>query len=163
MSVRGKKNLISLLLTSCSFSYWSLLLARLRCLTFIFYQKYFLWWNGLKAFLFSCYNILNGFRTTSADIFPVSSRTFLSVDMSIHSLLYLYFLLFTGQNIWISIFLKPKALGYQQCYRIFQRKRWQSSTCCVFMTQRTGKSPFSLKKEIIWHTVIFGQPMLIYT
>ena len=24
------------------------------CLTFIFYQKYFLWWNGLEAFLFSC-------------------------------------------------------------------------------------------------------------
>ena len=44
--------------------------------TFIFYQKYFLGWNGLKAFLFSCYDILNGFRTTSGDIFPVSSRTF---------------------------------------------------------------------------------------
>ena len=24
------------------------------CLKFIFYQKYFLWWNGRRAFLFSC-------------------------------------------------------------------------------------------------------------
>ena len=28
------------------------------CLTFIFYQEYFLWWNALKAFLFSGDDIL---------------------------------------------------------------------------------------------------------
>ena len=28
------------------------------CLIFVSYQKYFLWWNGLKAYLFSCYKLL---------------------------------------------------------------------------------------------------------
>ena len=30
-----------------------------RCLKFVFYQKYFLWLNGLKTFLFSFDKIYN--------------------------------------------------------------------------------------------------------